>query len=478
LESIKTNHILDFLNTSYVDYANYRVIQRLPSIVDCLGQTQRKILYSLDKLPESKKLKTAEVYSQVYTESSYLHGDASVYTVTENLARGASNNINLLTEEGSFGYRTKPLAASPRYTSTRFSKAARLIFRSEDNDIMYEQEFEGKKIEPEFLLPIIPIGLVNGFLGIAVGFSSKFLARDPIELINESIKLLQYHKKHKSAENAKIKQLQPVFPFYGGAVIRDVNHENPSAWTMTGIVKKTKIRNIVEIVEVPPSFTRESYLKKLKVMLEKGIIKDYNDECRKNSFYFKIKLPPELGKLNEKELVHKLKLTDDYVENWTFLDPLSKSKDDVIRKFDTAEEYLRVFMERRQYFYTIRKQHQIDKLQGEIDILHQRIAFISAINSGAIIITKRKKMDLEAELKKLEYHLVDESYDYLLGMKMHSLTEENVKKFQRFIKEREAELKALIALTPEDIHIGELKELKKFLEPELKKKGLRPSKGL
>ncbi len=472
MASNKNNHIKDFLDNQYVDYAVYRVYQRLPNIIDCLGQTQRKILYTMAALPEIKKPKTAEVYSHVYTTTQYLHGDKSVYTVTENLARSCSNNINLLTEEGSFGYRTKPLAASPRYTSTRFSKVARLIFRREDEPILYEQEFEGKKIEPQFMLPIIPTGLVNGFLGIAVGFSSKFLPRDPIQLINETIRILQYRKKHGNIDKIKIKELQPNFPYYTGNIIRDTEHENPSSWLLLGNVKKTKTRNIIEVTEVPPSYTRESYLKKLKSMLVKGIIKDFSDECRKNKFYFRIKLTPEMGRLSEDEIIQKLSLVDTYTENFTFIDSLSENPDETIHKFNNAEEYLRVFMEKRQYFYTIRKQYQLEKLQNEIDILKQRIKFIATVNSGSIIITKRKKIDLEKELQTLKYLKIEDSFDYLLGMKMHALTEENIKKFSRFIKDRELELKTLKDTTPEDIHIGELRELKKFLEPELKKKGI------
>ncbi len=467
---VVNKHIKEFLDDNYTDYAVYRTVQRLPHIIDSLGQTQRKILFTMAGMPESKKSKTAEVYSHVYTATQYLHGDKSVYTVTENLARRCSNNINLLTEEGSFGYRTKPMAASPRYTSTRFSKAGRLIFRKEDEAITIDQEFEGKSIEPEFMLPIIPITLVNGFLGIAVGFASKFLPRDPEALIDEMIRMLQYKKKHDGLTGIRIKQIPINFPYYNGNIIHDKNHDNPSAWLMTGTVKKTKTRNTIEITEVPPSYTRESYLKKLKTLLDKGIIKDYHDECRKNNFYFRVKLPPEFGKLTEEQLVQKLNLVESYIENWTFIDPAGDTAEKTIPKFKTAEDYLRVFMDKRQDFYSIRKQHQIDELQKEMDVLRERIKFIEAVNSGSIIITKRKKIDMELELNKLGYHQIDESYDYLLGMKMHALTNENVARFLKFIKDKEQELSDLIKQLPEDIHIKELRELKKFLGVELKQK--------
>ena len=465
-----SKRIKEFLENQYSDFATYRVYQRLPHIIDSLGQTQRKILYVTEKASESKKFKTAQIYSEIYGKTSYLHGDSSAYNVAENLARSCSNNLNLLTEEGSFGYRTNKSAASPRYTSTRFSPIARLIFRQEDQDILPGQEFEGKPIEPHFLLPIVPISLINGFLGIAVGFSSKFLPRDPEVLIDECIRLLQHRKKHQNLDKFKVRQIPLKFPFYNGNIMHNIGHANPSAWVMTGRIRKTKRRNIIEIYEVPPEYTRESYLKKLKALLDKGTIKDFSDESKKNTFYFKVKLPPDLGRLSEDEIIEKLKLTDDYVENFTFIDPGARGADEPILKFDTAEDYLRFFMERRQDFYTIRRQYQLDKLRAEIDVLLARIRFIKEVNDGLIIITKRKKKDLEIELKTLEYQEVDNSYDYLLGMRMHALTEENIVKFKKVIEDRQQVFDQLMALAPEDIHINELRELKRAIQPEIQKK--------
>jgi len=467
-------YIKDFLDTQYAGFATYRTAQRLPNIVDSLGQTQRKILFTLEQFPETKKLKTTETYSAVYNKTKYLHGDVSVYNVVENLARGSNNNLNLLTEEGSFGYRTNTRASSPRYTSTRFSKVARLIFKKEDQFILHKQEFEGKEIEPKFLLPILPVGLLNGFLGIGVGFSSKFLPRDPTTLIDEMIRMLTYKKKHpldKKFVKFTSKILIPTFPYYEGDIIHNTDHDNPSAWLLTGRIRRTKTRNTIEIYEVPPEYSRESYLKKLKSLLDKGIIKDFAEECRKNSFFFKVKLPPEMGKLSDDELLQTLNLIDSFIENLTFIDP-SDSSSKAIRKFNTAEEYLKVFMEIRQDFYTIRRDYAINALKKEIDILHERIRFIKAVNNQEIIILKRKKIDIEKELKVLKYNVIDSSYDYLLGMRMHALTDENIRRFTKFIKDKEAELKTLISITIEDMHINELKDLKKEIPQELKLKGL------
>ncbi len=456
-------YIKDFMEKDYVNFATYRVIQRLPNLIDSLGQTQRKVLHVLSKQPESKKIKTASTYTLVYNDTAYLHGDVSVFNVVETMARESSNNLNLLTQEGSFGYRTNRSAAAPRYTSTRFSKAARMIFKKEDQPIQIKQEFEGQEIEPKFMLPILPISAINGYNAIAVGFASKFLSRHPNDVIDELIRIL---KSKSAGKSPRPKNLKPAFAFFKGNVIHDTSHNDPSAWFLTGVVKKMKRKGWVKITEVPPEYTRESYIKKLKKMLDKGIIKDYNESSSKNNFDIEVKVTPELWSLTEDQLIDKLGLVDKFIENFTFLFT------DTVTKFNTIGEYLIAFVEERQKYYEIRKKYVLEQLKKEISILEEKIQFINAVNNGKIIITKRKKVDLEKELQSMGYTKFDGNFDHLLGMRMYALTAENVKKFNDSILAKKKEFNDLLKTSIEQLHIQELKELYKFIQPELQKKGL------
>jgi len=465
-------YIKDFLDNDYTQYAVYRVYQRIPHLLDTLGQTQRKILFTLEQFPESKKFKTAEVYSKVYDTTSYLHGDASIYNVTENMARECGNNLNLLTPEGSFGYRTNRSSAAPRYTSTRFSKIARSIFRKEDKPILIHQEFEGKRIEDKFLLPILPISLVNGYSAIAVGFASDIFPRNPLDIINAIQEALKY-KKRKNAnwERYTIEDIAPSYPFFTGDIFRDETQPNKSAWYMKGKLVRGKRKNTIEILDVPPNVTREGYIKKLKKLQDKGIIRSFTESCVKNKFSFSIKTTPETWEKTDEDLMDIFGLIIKSQENFTFLNPDAQNTKYVIR-YNSFGEYLKIFIQLRQEFYDVRKRYQLDKLNEEISVLKERIKFITAVNNNNIIITKRKKADLEKELKTKGYALLDSSYDYLLGMKMYSLTEENIQKFMNIIKEKENEFNKLEKTKIEDMHIKELEELKKLMIPELIKKGL------
>jgi len=467
-ESTEGNHVLSFFESEYKNYAVYKVLQRLPHMLDTLASTQRKLITVLEKRPQARKIKTAETYGMVYNEMKYIHGDASVFTTSESLSRGATNNINIFTEEGNFGFRTNRSAAGPRYTNTRFSEAARLIFRAEDKPILGKQEFEGAQIEAPFLLPIVPVAIMNGQDAIAIGFASKILPHHPIALIDSMIKALKRSKKIGPITQKMIAPVPIDFPYFSGTSIADPN--KPSNWTMSGIVKWAKRKHWVEISEVPPSFTRESYLKKLKKLLEKGIIKEYSESCVKNKFNFMVKMSPDYLDKTELGLLRVLGLTDTTQENFTFIFP--EDEDNPIKIFETVEEYLVEFLTIRLSWYGIRKNYILSTLSDEIDSLKERIRFIHLVNNGDIQVTKRKKVDLEKELAELDFNKLDSSYDYLLGMRLWNLTAEMQEKYQKTIRDKEKELEVLNSTTSEDMYINELQEFKKFIQPELKKKKL------
>jgi len=472
-----STHIKTFLDDEYTNFAVYRVFQRLPNVVDCLAQTQRKILYTLESFPQSKKHKTAEVYSHVYTQTQYLHGDMSVYNVTENMARGCGNNINLLTEEGNFGSRTSRGAAAPRYTSTRFSKAARQIFPSDDKVLYHTQEFEGIEIEPKFLLPILPILLLNGYSGIAVGFASKFLPRDPLELINTLITSLEFKKelsqsKNKSWEDFKIPNVFPAFPFFNGSIIPNIAHESGNAWFLTGSMKRMKRKNYIHVTEVPPEYTREIYLKKLKKLQEKDIISNFTENCHKNNFDVIIKVSPEVWIKSDDEIMEILHLVSKFVENFTFLNTEMPHKETII-KYNSIGEYLKDFLNIRQVYYEERRQYNIDKITQEIVRLQSKIRFITEVNNENIIILKRTKKELENELKSKNYPKIEHSYDHLLKLGIHTFTVEGIRKMEFEITQKNKELAYFNNITSEDIHIDELQKLKDVISEELIKKGLK-----
>jgi DNA topoisomerase-2 len=95
-----------------------------------------------------------------------------------------SNNINLMAPNGQFGTRAQggSDAASPRYIFTNLTEIARKVFPIGDDPLLAYQDEDGKKIEPEWFMPIIPMVLVNGADGIGTGtMNMHYLAHNRLE---------------------------------------------------------------------------------------------------------------------------------------------------------------------------------------------------------------------------------------------------------------------------------------------------------
>jgi DNA topoisomerase II len=90
-----------------------------------------------------------------------------------------SNNINLMAPNGQFGTRAQggSDAASPRYIFTKLTDIARKVFPQGDDPLLSYLDEDGKKIEPEWFMPVIPMVLVNGADGIGTGTPGIFRFR-------------------------------------------------------------------------------------------------------------------------------------------------------------------------------------------------------------------------------------------------------------------------------------------------------------
>ena len=104
------------------------------------------------------------------------------------MAQKFKNSMPVLEEIGQFGSLRSPEAGAPRYISTKLHKNFRLLYM--DFELLTPRYEEGNEIEPKYFLPIIPTVLLNGGSGIAVGFATNILNRNPLDLIDACSKEL------------------------------------------------------------------------------------------------------------------------------------------------------------------------------------------------------------------------------------------------------------------------------------------------
>ena len=453
----KINTLKDFLNGELKDYAIYKTMQQLPHFLDGLSQTQRKIIWVLSSRA-NQKIKIADIYSLIYNETKYLHGDLSAKNVANNLAAPWNNNINLIESRANFGSRTNKSAAAARYASTKFAEVSKFLFPNIDKNIRDKEYLEGAEIEPKYMSTVLPIALLNGFSGIAMGFSSSIIARDPVEVAKVLRDLLAGKRK------TIPKSIKPFTPYFKGKIEQG---ENDKQFIFIGAIKKgkaTKKYGTLIIDELPPRYQRESYIEFLNDLVEKGIIASWKDRCQKNDFYFEIKVPFEVYQKTENELLNMFNLIQKQSENITFLN-YTKDKKEIL-EYDSVSEYLVDWIKEKIKTYVARKQFILDDLKYKIQVAENRARFIKMIIDKELVIEKRKKSVIVADLEKHKFMKIEESYNYLLNMPLWNLTHEKIDELNSTVKQLKAQYAEIEQKEPRQFWLDDLELLMPYLKKE------------
>ena len=438
--------ITNFLSNEYKEFAMYVIEGRaIPSVIDGLKPSQRKIIHISNQIWKNGNEKTLKVFQlsgKVASDCYYHHGDSSLSQSIINMAQKFKNNAPLLEEDGQFGSLRSPQAGAPRYIGTRLSENFRLIYK--DFELLEYKEEEGEQIEPKFFLPIIPTVLLNGSPGIAVGFSSNILNRDIKELIDICIKIL-------NGKNPV--DIKPHLNNFNGEFLQD--QENKKKWIIKGKLQKINT-STVKITELPPSMTYEKYENILDKLLDNKLIINYDDNCKDNVDYTIKFTRSDLEKLNDDELFKLLKLEESSTEIYSTLDENGK-----LKIFDNIPDIIEYFINFRLNYYYKRKQFLSDKMNRDLKILSNRGRFIKAIIDNKLKVNNVEKYKIIEGIESISLDKIDDSYDYLLRMPIYSLTKEMYDRLKEDFKMKKEEIAKLEETDPKDMYLCDLLELKK-----------------
>lgn len=259
----------------YLKYASYVILDRaIPNIVDGLKPVQRRILYTLFQMENAKLHKVANVVGQ--TMALHPHGDAPIYEALVNLA----NKNFLLDKQGNFGnlYTGDPSAAA-RYIETRLSELSKeTMFNPDLTETALS--YDSRHKEPLVLPAKIPLLLMQGADGIAVGMSTHILPHNFVELLEAEIAILEGHDF----------TLVPDFPTGGIMDASEYEHGR-------GKVKlraKIEVRDpkTLVITEICYGTTTESLIRSIDEAAKKGKIKiESINDYTSDKVEVEIKLP-------------------------------------------------------------------------------------------------------------------------------------------------------------------------------------------
>ncbi len=458
----------DFINKDLIHFSNYDNLRSIPSLVDGLKPSQRKVLYSGFKKNLNTDIKVSQFVGYVSEQSAYHHGEMSLTNTIIGMAQNfvGTNNINLYIPSGQFGTRLMGGKdhSSARYIFTRLNKITRLIYHPHDDPILNYIEDDGMKVEPEYYVPIIPVVLVNGAEGIGTGFSTflpQFSVKDLIFQLKERIKA-------GNTASYRWSQVMPSYNNYGGDIHRiDINH-----YISKGkyAIKDRKI----EITELPIGHWSNDYKEYLEDITYGGdkYFSNLENFCTESKVHFVMKIADKTGVEKMRKEPSQIKYVSKLEKYLKLVKPISMTNmylynsEHYLKKYDRISQILEDFYNIRLQFYKKRKDYLEKSLKNELDILDTKVKFITSIVQKKLDLSNKDRAVIIKIFDSKKYYKIkgEQDYDYLLRMPFYSLTKTKIIELNNQYKKKKEEYDKLVKQTISDLWINDLDVLSKHIE--------------
>ena len=292
---IITINIEEEMKSAYIDYSMSVIVSRaLPDVRDGLKPVHRRILYDmsneLNLYSDKPHRKSARIVGDVLGKF-HPHGDSSVYDAMVRMAQEWSMRYPLVDGQGNFGSMDGDSAAAMRYTEARMRKIADEVMADIEKDtIDFTLNFDDTTPEPTVLPTKIPLLLVNGASGIAVGMATNMAPHNLGEVCDACCAYVD-NKEIEVSELAKYVK-GPDFPtggiIYGYEGVREALETGRGRVVMrakTEIEHTASGRECIVITEIPYMVNKAEMIKKIADMVnEKKLegIAYVNDESDRN----------------------------------------------------------------------------------------------------------------------------------------------------------------------------------------------------
>ncbi len=249
-------YVNKLFNKNFLEYASYVIKDRaIPHIDDGLKPVQRRILHSLSEMDDGKFNKVANVVG--HSMKYHPHGDASIYSALVVLA----NKDLFIDKQGNFGnIFTGDPASAARYIECRLLPLAKEVLINPPIT-EYNESYDNRNKEPVTFPAKIPVVLVQGAEGIAVGMATKILPHNFIEVLN--------------AVRANLEDDQHLlFPDFPTGGLADVSeYEDGNGKILVRAKLDTKDPKKIVIRELPFGTTTESLINSIEAAAKKNKIK-------------------------------------------------------------------------------------------------------------------------------------------------------------------------------------------------------------
>ena len=470
-----------FVHDELIHFSNADNLRSLPHVLDGLKPSQRKILFGCFKRGLRSEVKVAQLAGYVSEHAAYHHGEASLTGTIVGMAQNfvGSNNLNLLVPNGQFGSRLMggQDAASPRYIFTSLESITDKVFRKEDASILKHLDDDGMIVEPEHYLPILPLLLVNGCIGIGTGFSTSIPPYNPSDLI----RVLRDRLGGRLPSLTHVR-LAPWWHGFKGEIASVGTDGN--TWATRGQYTMDDSKCTVTITELPVGvWTKDykAYLDELasatsattcpaafsddgKLALT-GFDDLYTDDDVKfvlymdKDFYEDIKAYPE-------EFEKRFRL----VSTWKTTNMVAFNNDMKITKYNNVGEILEAYYEPRLTAYVERREREMERLEKEAVEADAKARFIEAVLAGTLELRGATDEQIVASLKKHSLPALSgadtslDGWEYLLRLRMDRVKAKAVEDAKASVVAARAAVEALRGTTAGALWSKDLDELEESWE--------------
>ncbi len=422
-------NIEDEMKKSYLDYSMSVIIGRaIPDVRDGLKPVHRRILFAMSEMGNR--------YNKPYKKSARIvgdimgkyhpHGDAAIYDTLVRMAQDFSMRYTLVDGQGNFGSIDGDPPAAMRYTESRLARISdEALADLEKDTVDFVPNYDESLTEPSILATRLPLLLLNGTSGIAVGMATNIPPHNLKEIINGTIALIQNPK-------MIVEELMKYIPGPDFPTAGFINGREGilSAYkTGRGIIR-IRARALIEknarndretivITELPYQVNKATLIEKISDLVrDKKIsgISDLRDESDREG----IRVVVELKRDESSAIIlnQLYKFTQMEVSFGIIMLAISEGRPQVF----TLKAVLEKFIAFRQEVVTRRTQFDLARARERAHILEGYIIALNNIDEIIKVIKAAKSPNDAAAALCATFHLSEIEAKAILEMRLQRLT--------------------------------------------------------
>lgn len=456
-----------YAEQAYLDYALSVVRGRaLPDVGDGQKPVQRRILYAMQAMglaSGARPVKSARVVGDVLGKY-HPHGDQAAYDAMVRMAQNFSLRYPLVDGQGNFGSRDGDNAAAMRYTEARLTPFARLLLDElNEGTVTFVPNYDGSQQEPQMLPARLPVMLLNGASGIAVGMATEIPSHNLREVAQACVALL----KNPALTDEALYELVPGPDFAGGGQIITSARDIAAIYnTGRGSLKARARWQFEEMArgqwrlvvhELPPGASCQKVLEEIEELtnpkvragkkalsleqqqskaLMLGLLDAVRDESGKDAAV-RLVFEPKTSKIDRDDFVNTL-LAQTSMEGSVPINLVCIGTDSRPRQ-KTLRDILTEWVEFRRETVLRRTRFRLDKVTDRIHVLEGRM--VVYLDVDEVIRTIRDADDPKAALIQ-RFKLSERQAEDILEMRLRQLARlEGIKIEQELASQREEQVK-------------------------------------